>query len=172
MNTRLQAMLLLATTALAAGSAAANDHRWHEWSAGPSMSPWSLSYPLEGTWDVKVEITNCADGSVIVSFDAMALFARGGTFHDTNANNPALRSDAFGVWRHLKGRKYEFAFRLFRFDPAGNNLGSQIVRHTVTLDRSGDSYTSEGTAEYFEANGEPASVPPAGCSRSTATRFE
>lgn len=163
-------VLLLAVSALATGVAAADNRHWNDWSAGPSMTPWSLSYPIEGMWDVKVDITNCTDGSVITSFDAMGLFAHGGAFHDTSASN--LRSPGFGVWRHIKGRKYEFAFRLFRFDAAGMYLGSQIVRHTVTLDRGGDSYTSEGTAEYFDVDGQPASVPPPGCSKAIATRFE
>lgn len=170
MSFRSLSALLVTASVLVMGSADANDHRRYDWSAGPSMTPWSTSYPIEGAWNVRVEITNCADGSVITSFDAMGLFARGGAFHDTSASN--LRSPGFGQWRHLRGRKYEFAFRLFRFDAAGTYLGSQIVRHAVTLERGGDSYTSEGTAEYFDIDGQPASAPPPGCSRSTATRFE
>jgi len=162
--------LLLAASALAAGSAEANGQRGNDWSARPSLSPWSVSYPIEGLWNVNVELTNCDDDSVIMSFDAMGLFAAGGAFHDTNASN--LRSPGFGVWRRIKGRDYEFAFRLFRFDAAGAYLGSQIVRHKLTLARDGDSYTSEGTAEFFDVDGEPTTVPPPGCSRSTATRFE
>jgi|SRR5690606_29928248 len=178
MSIRSLSLVLLAASGLVAGSAAANNSRWNDtnnsrwndWSAGPSITPWSVSYPIEGLWNVSVEITDCANGSVLMSFDAMGLFARGGAFHDASASN--LRSPGFGQWRHLKGRRYEFAFRLFRFDAAGTYLGSQIVRHTVTLDRGGDSYESEGTAEFFDPDGQPASVPPPGCSRSTATRFE
>ena len=113
-----------------------------------------------------------------VIFDAMALFARGGTFHDTNKGQPpASRSSGFGTWRRIKRREYEFAFKLFRFNPDGTPRGSQIVRHTVTLSRDGKSYTSEGTAVYYDlngnqtdVNGNPTTEP--GCSTSTATRFE
>jgi hypothetical protein len=128
-----------------------------------------LSFPIEGVWNANVDITNCA-GISFNNFDAMAIFHRGGTMHDTNATNPALRSSAFGTWRYTGVRKYAFAFRFFRFDVTGQTIGSSIVRHTIQLAPDGESYTSEGTAEFFDANGQPA-FPFTGCSSSTAVRF-
>ncbi len=124
--------------------------------------------PIEGVWNARVEITACDSDTVFNSFDAMALFASNGTFHDTNATNPALRSAAFGTWSAIGPRTYEFAFRLFRFDPMGATLGSSVVRHRVVLARKGDSYRSKGTAEFYDANGVLFMT---GCSNAEAVRF-
>lgn len=142
--------------------------------AGPPGSSW-FSFPIEGVWNAVVTLDNCAGFQIGVPFDAMAIFARGGTFHDTNAMNPALRSAAFGTWRYVGAGTYRFAFRLFRFDEFGNNIGSTIVRHTAALAPDGESYTSEGTAEFFDKDGQPETAfppGPSGCSSSTAVRFE
>ena len=80
-----------------------------------------------------------------------------------------LRSDHFGTWRHIRGHKYKFAFKFFRFDAAGTPLGSQIVRHTVVLAGNGKSYKSEGTAEFYDTDG---NLVMEGCSDATATRFK
>lgn len=137
---------------------------------------WSPGDPIEGVWTARVTITNCADGTPLpVSFDALGMFGRGGTFNNTDAQNPimpTMRSSAFGTWKRLHGRTYSFAFKLFRFDVAGTLIGSQVVRHTLTLARDGKSYTSAGTSQAYDAAGNPVAGPPTGCSISKATRFE
>ena len=85
---------------------AATDHAW-------------FPDPIVSVWNVSVDITNCATGATIASREAMALFAAYGTRHETNATNPALRCPTFGNWRHLENNEYQFAFRFFRFDAAG-----------------------------------------------------
>jgi hypothetical protein len=124
--------------------------------------------PIEGVWNARVNITACDSDTVFNTFDAMGLFASNGTFHDTNATNPALRSAAFGTWSAIGTRTYEFALRFFRFDPMGALLGYSVVRHRVVLARTGDSYRSEGTAEFYDANG---ALFMTGCSNSEAVRF-
>jgi hypothetical protein len=123
---------------------------------------------IEGTWNVRVRATICATGATITSFDAMGMFGAKGTFHDTNATNPALRSAGFGYWERTSGDQYYFAFKYFRFDPAGNNIGSTIVRHNVVLSPTGNTYTSSGTSEFYDAAG---NLTMTGCSTSTAARF-
>jgi hypothetical protein len=129
---------------------------------------------IAGLWLVRVTLTNCATGQPLpfpgATFDAMGLFEADGTFHDTNANSPLLRSASFGVWDHLEGRRYQFAFRAFQFDSTGTlPAGSQIVRHEVVMSPDGQSYASEGTAEFYDVHG--VRVLPDGCSTSTAQRF-
>jgi hypothetical protein len=126
--------------------------------------------PIEGLWNVKVTIEDCRGNPLPMPlpFDALALFARGGTFHDTNATNPALRSSAFGEWRRLKPRVYQFAFKVFRFN-AGTPLGSQIVRHNVVLAADGQSYRSRGISKIFDVNG---TLVAEGCSSSVARAFK
>lgn len=129
---------------------------------------------IQGVWNVSVVRTDCGSGNVVAPlFDAMAVFGADGIFHDTNANNPTLmvRSDAFGHWKHVRGNKYRFAFRVFNFDVAGMYLGYQVVRHDVVLAKNGKTYTSSGTAEFFNPDGtqrQPVLI----CSGSTATRFK
>lgn len=148
---------------------------------------WWLVDPIEGNWDVTVNITPppatpggpCTDGPVLATFKAMALYARGGTFHDLNEtgkSGPFPRSPGFGTWERVKWRHYRFAAKFFVFDFSGLPAGWTIVRHDVVLERDGQTYVSEGTAENFDRNGAPLigvqGRPPVGCSSSTATRFE
>lgn len=123
---------------------------------------------LPGVWNARVNITVCATGATLFSFNSIGLFGADGSFHDTNSNNPILFSRAFGYWTRIGLYNYQFAMRAFRFDPAGNPLGSQIVRHTIDLSPTGQSYTSWGTAEMYDTAGNPAGR---GCSTATATRF-
>ncbi len=130
---------------------------------------------LAGLWNVRVTLTNCATGDPLpfpgATFDALALFERDGTMHDTNANSPLERSSSFGIWRHVSDRVYKLAFKWFRFDPAGATpIGSNIVRHRLVLSENGNSYRSRGTAEFYDVSG--IRQLPDGCSKATATRFK
>jgi hypothetical protein len=129
---------------------------------------------LAGLWNVRVTLTNCATGESLpfpgATFDALALFERDGTMHDTNATSPPARSSAFGVWRQVSDRAYKFAFKFFQFDSAGSTpTGSTIVRHRLRLAENGNRYSSKGTAEFYDVSG--IRILPDGCSESTATRF-
>lgn len=128
----------------------------------------SAANRIVGTWNVRVRATVCATGTTITSFDAMGIFGAKGTFHDTNATNPTLRSAGFGYWERVSGDQYYFAFKYFRSDPAGNSIGSTIVRHNVVLSSLGNAYTSGGTSEFYDAAG---NLTMTGCSASTATKF-
>jgi hypothetical protein len=134
---------------------------------------WTTQDRIEGVWLAKVTLTNCVTGEALpfpgANFDAMGLFGANGSFHNTDANDPALRSGIFGYWERTGRHTYRFAFRLFRFDTGGLLIGSQIVRHNLVLARDGLSYSSSGTAEFYDVNGIPSM--PNGCSRTTATRF-
>lgn len=130
---------------------------------------------LAGVWNVRVTLTNCATGEPLpfpgATFDALAVFDRDGTMHDTNANSPLVRSSAFGAWRRVSDQVYKFAFKHFRFDSAGATpIGSNIVRHRLVLAKNGKSYSSKGTAEFYDVSG--IRMLPDGCSESTATRFK
>jgi hypothetical protein len=148
---------------------------------------WWLVDPIEGLWDVTVYITPppatpggpCTDGPVITSFKAMALFGRGGSFHDINEtgkSGPFPRTSGVGTWERVKWRHYRFAQKFFVFDFSGLPAGWTIVRHDIVLGRDGQTSVSRGTAENFDVNGAPLvgvpGRPPVGCSNTTATRFE
>jgi hypothetical protein len=166
----LMAMVLAGLSAH--GEAQANAQVQHA-QGNPAKFSWQKD-PIEGVWNARVYITDCSSGNPIApAFDSMGMFGSGGTFHDTNTNNPTLRvrSDTFGYWKHVRGNKYRFAFKLFHFDVAGTYIGYDVVRHDVVLAGNGKSYTSEGGAEFFNPDGTPR-PPVRGCSESTATRFK
>jgi len=125
---------------------------------------------LEGTWDAQVNITNCQNGNVLFSFASIASFMQGGTSIGSTAGQPqSSRTPEHGVWRHLRGNTYGFRFKSFSFNAQNAPAGWTIVQHEVTLDSSGDSYTSIGTAEFYNPSG---ILVGSGCSTAVGTRFE
>ena len=135
---------------------------------------WTTQERIEGVWLAKVTITNCATGEALpfpgAKFDAMGVFGSNGTLHNTDQNNPTLRSETFGYWERTGRNTYRFAFRFFRFDSTGLLTGSQIVRHNIVLSRDGLTYSSSGTAEFYDVNG--IRMLPDGCSKASGTRFK
>jgi hypothetical protein len=179
MNRAIQAYaassLLAAMLAVPPANGAGQDGVQSEQAKAAFETSWQSRDPIEGLWDVRVVITDCASGNPLgpPPFDAMAMFNANGTFHDTNSTSPTLqvRSDAFGYWKHVRGKKYRFAFKAFHFDLAGMYIGYNIVRHDVVLAGNGKSYTSSGTVEFFAPDG-TTRPPVLGCSKATATRFK
>ena len=125
---------------------------------------------LEGTWDARVSIINCQTGAVIRSFDSIGSFMSGGTMLDSTSGTPqARKTPGHGVWRHVGGNTYQFSFKSFSFDAAGNFTGWTIIRHEAVLSPRATEYSSSGTAEFYDSNGNLLNT---GCSSTTAVRFE
>ena len=124
---------------------------------------------LDGSWDVRVTLYNCATGSPIRSFDSVTQYMKGGTLIDSTSAMPqSAKTPGQGIWRHDGGDIYSFKFKHFNFDAAGNYTGFQIVTHQAYLDQSGSSYFSNGTAAFYNPAG---TLVMAGCSSTTATRI-
>ena len=125
---------------------------------------------LEGTWDVQVTIRNCQTGAAIRAFPSLTTFMSGGTTLDSTSGVPqALKTPGQGVWSHVNGNTYRFSFKSFSFDAGGNSTGSTKITHEASLDSNAAEYTSAGTAEVYDPNGNLIFT---GCSTTTATRFE
>jgi hypothetical protein len=125
---------------------------------------------LEGTWNVQVTIRNCQTGAEIRTFASLTTFMFGGTTLDSTSGIPqALKTPGQGVWSHLNGNTYRFSFKSFSFDAGGNFTGSTKIIHEAVLDSNGTEYSSAGTAEVYDPNGNLIFT---GCSTTTATRFE
>jgi hypothetical protein len=130
--------------------------------------------PITGLWLATATLTNCTTGEPLpfpgATFEAMALFGADGTLHNTDQNSPLVRSAAFGQWQRVDGRRYRFAFKVFRYDATGTlPAGWHIVRHTVVLSRDGKRYSSKGSAEFYDVSG--TRLLPDGCSTAVAKRF-
>jgi hypothetical protein len=125
---------------------------------------------IVGTWDVQVSVRACQTGAEIRTFESLEHFNVGGTMQDVSSGfAPGRQTPGIGVWSHLGGNAYSFSFKSFAFDAGGNFSGWTIVRHEITLNSKADGFTSEGTAEFYDAGGNLLFT---GCSRNTATRFE
>ncbi len=122
---------------------------------------------IVGTWQTSVTPRNCQTGNPVApAFPGILTFNKGGTLTGTST----AVSSVYGVWERERGwQNYSFAFISLRYSPDGTFIGTQKVRQTVTLGADGNSFTSTGSAEILNANG---NIIGTGCSTSTGTRFE
>ena len=125
---------------------------------------------LEGAWNTQVSIIDCQSGNVIFTFANMPVFMAGGTIvESTSGTAPALRTQGEGVWRHTTGNNYAFRFKSFSFNDQNVFTGWTIVQADLSLDSTGNAYTSSATIEFYDANGVLLGT---GCAESAGTRFE
>jgi hypothetical protein len=124
---------------------------------------------LVGTWDVQLTIRNCQTGAALRTFPELTTFMFGGTMLDSTSGIPqALKTPGQGVWVHISGNTYRFSFKSLNFEPGGAFTGSTKVIHEATLNSTATEYSSVGTAEVYNPNGDLILT---GCSTTTATRF-
>lgn len=123
---------------------------------------------ITGTWDITLTVRNCSTGEPITAFREIATFNRGGTLiASTSGLAPSAKTPGHGVWRHVGGQSYEYAFKFFRFDGTGALAGWNIVRQAAEVED--DTYEAQGGVEVYNHAGVQVG---AGCSSTAATRFE
>ncbi len=123
---------------------------------------------LVGVWVTQVTRRNCETGEPIGTSQGQNTFAKGGTLLETIGPS-IFRSPGNGIWKRESGlNEYSFALRFMRFDAAGSFVGSGVVRAAVTLDETGNHYTSTATNDVLDVNG---NVIASGCATSVSTRF-
>jgi hypothetical protein len=122
---------------------------------------------IEGVWTSDVTITDCSSGTILATFHGLGMFIHGGSLSQTNNMSPALASPSAGHWEFLGGRSYSASFQFFRFDTTGTWTGTQKVSRDITLDSSGDTFTSVISFTTYDVNG---NVIASGCGAETATR--
>jgi len=122
---------------------------------------------LEGVWQTVVTPRNCANGAALgPTFPGILLFSQGGTMTGTST---AVTS-VYGLWSREPGsRQYSFTSLSLRHSAAGALEGTRRITQSVTLDDSGNSFTSTGTFQDSDLAGNPTI---SGCSTSTGTRFQ
>jgi hypothetical protein len=125
------------------------------------------SQSLVGTWQTVVTPRNCQTGDPVApAFPGLLTFSEGGTLTGTST----AVSSVYGVWEQMRSRRnYSFAFISLRYSPTGTFIGTQKVRQTTRLGASGNDFTTTGTVEILDANGNTVGT---GCSTSTGIRFE
>ncbi len=122
---------------------------------------------LVGTWQTAVTRRNCQTGDPVApAFPGLLMFDEGGTLTGTST----AVSSAYGVWEPVHGgHNFSFAFISFRYSPTGTFIGTQKVRQTLEFGASGNDFTTTGSIEILDADGNTIGT---GCSTSTGTRFE
>src|SRR6267142_402119 len=125
---------------------------------------------LVGVWLTQVTRRNCDTGEPIAATNRIQVtFAEGGTFLETIGPS-IFRSPGNGIWKREHGwNEYSFAQRFMRFDVAVSFIGSGVVRAILTLDETGEHYTSTATNDVLDVNG---NVIASGCATSVSTRFQ
>jgi hypothetical protein len=135
----------------------------------PPVSDGFREPSLVGVWFTQVTRRNCDTGEPIAATGRIQLtFAEGGTLLETIGPS-ILRSPGNGIWKREHGwNEYSSALRFMRYDAAGSFIGSGVVRAALTLDETGDHYTSTATNDVLDAAG---NVIGSGCATSVSTRF-
>ena len=123
---------------------------------------------LVGVWVTQVTRRNCDTGEPIGTSRPQLTFAEGGTLLETIAPS-IIRSPGNGIWKREHGwNEYSSALRFMRYDAAGSFIGSGVVRAAITLDETGNHYTSTATNDVLDLN---ENVIGSGCATSVSTRF-
>ena len=125
-------------------------------------------HSLVGTWDVSVTVTNCQTGALIRTVRSLQMFDRTGSVTETA--NTASRGISLGVWRHehYGDQIFPASYWFFRYKPDGTFASIAKVLDTITLSPDGTEFTSTGTVEDSDQNGNPIST---GCFTHSAKRL-
>jgi hypothetical protein len=106
---------------------------------------------IEGAW--VISITGGAGTPPLPSwYKALATFAPDGGLIETITD--PLIGTGHGRWTRIHGGGFAVTTLLFRFDEAGNFLGTLKARANMTVDRSGETLSSDAYLfEFFDPNG-------------------
>src|SRR5262245_36230185 len=101
---------------------------------------------IAGLW----QVTLVANGTVIdVGFDA---WHADGT-ETLNDVSPISHNVCLGVWVQTGRRTFMLKHPAFRYDAAGNVIGTLVLRETNVVNRAGDGFTGTFTIEFFDLAG-------------------
>ncbi len=124
---------------------------------------------IVGVWETQVTIRNCETGAPLASFMGMNKFELGGTMQAIPSTSPMLLSAHAGIWNWVGRNDYEVAFKMFRFDAGGNNVGWNIVRFDVQINSAATEISADGVAELYDTQGNLIGV---SCPTFEGTRFQ
>jgi hypothetical protein len=120
-------------------------------------SDFQQSDRLEGSWRVTVTppggapsfrglITFNKDGGLVAS-------AQGDVLLNAPPGVPPVATAGHGAWEKIGSRRYAFTFLQILYDADGNYQGEAKIRHSITLDHRGNSWSGQLQVEIFDADG-------------------
>ena len=134
-----------------------------------SLSPAAQS--LQGTWRVTGTVVDCITGQDIFSFPAIETFNQGGTYtgYGVPPGGDPGQGTEYGVWQREPGNhNYSVRVVFYSYTAEGDFDGRGEATEAIQL-TSADSFTSTGTVQFFDADGNLIATI---CATSTGTRFE
>jgi len=103
---------------------------------------------LAGTWTVTI---NRPGG--LPPLASLQVYTGAGSMVESG-NDSASRSPQYASWVRVGGREYAATGVFFRFDPqTGAFVGKQKINRTIDLSENGQSFTFQGHATIYDANG-------------------
>jgi hypothetical protein len=109
---------------------------------------------IVGVWDVQVTVHDCSTGDALVSFPGLHKYELGGTAQVVpGGSGPTGLSAHMGIWDNVSKNNYQLTFKMFTFDPDGNNVGYIIVRSNVSINEDATQYSGWGQASFYDVNG-------------------
>jgi len=132
---------------------------------------------LDGVWSVTESIlSGCPTGVPVRTIPDMNMFMHDGTMIETPATlgigaPPLTRvGPALGTWQHVSDRHFTEHFTFFRYNPTADAFaGTMVVNKDIELSKDGDMFTSSGTTDVFDAEGNLITTR---CTMGTATRID
>lgn len=128
---------------------------------------------IVGAWQTIVTARNCQTGDPLIMLRGLFTFNKGGTMSEWTlgpGQGPATRGPGHGVWQRDRGwQNYSIAFTYYRYDATGVFIGSQKVKATLHLGKSGDEFTTIALNQALDASD---NVIANGCGSSVGTRLE
>jgi hypothetical protein len=132
---------------------------------------------LEGTWRVRVTMTDCQTGVPGSSFQTLFAVFHGGGAVDTTDNaafQPGQRTTSFGAWTYLGQHTFRHISEAFIVDSPAQPLampvrrGRQRLIQMITV-QNDLSFTSNAAVEFFDTSGTSYLT---GCSTWVGTRMQ
>jgi hypothetical protein len=101
---------------------------------------------IVGLW----KVTMVADGAVIdIGFDAW----HGDGTETLNDASPVSHNVCLGVWAQTGRRTFQLKHPAFRYDAAGNVIGTLVLRETNVVNVAGNRFTGTFTIQFFDLAG-------------------
>jgi len=102
---------------------------------------------LVGLWHIKIS----AGGQVIIQ--GIEAFHGDGTetLNDTDA--PSSGNVCLGVWTQSGARTYKLKHPFWRWDAAGNLIGSAVIRQEVTVDKGSQTFSGTAKVDFLDLSG-------------------
>jgi hypothetical protein len=130
---------------------------WLEGAAGPTLMPASFSLAsgrlelvngrdeasIVGMWHVKFIV-----GTDVID-DALATWHSDGTEIMNSSKPPISQSWCMGVWKPVGRSSYRLHHIAIGWSDEGAPLGPAEIRETVTVDRSGNTFTGHFTIDQY-----------------------